>query len=244
VTASSRPAPHPIFSNDLGRKPSRVATNPVVVSYAIQSSWAAGWIGFGQASRSREKGVLESSDLDLARLAGQGDHQAFHALVDRHAKSLFRVASRLSPTRSDAEDLVQDTFAAAYKGLAAFDGRASVKTWLTRILIRRAADAWRAGRARRQTASLETAAPPAARPAVAAVDQRLDLATILAKLEPAHREVIVMREMQGMSYAEIAESLNVPQGTVESRLHRARAELRRRLTGYSEGSELRVQGSE
>ena len=56
---------------------------------------------------------------------------------------------------------------------------------------------------------------------------------MLERLEPSHREVIVLREMQGLSYAEIAEHLDVPQGTVESRLHRARAELRRRLSGYA-----------
>jgi RNA polymerase sigma-70 factor (ECF subfamily) len=174
---------------------------------------------------------LQSSDTELAREAARGDHAAFHELVDRHGKALFRSAVSLAPTRSDAEDLVQETFASAYKSLPAFDGRSSVRTWLTRILIRRAADAWRAGRNRRQNVTLDAVEPATAKRT--SVDQRLDLAAVLERLEPSHREVIVLREMQGLSYSEIAEHLNVPQGTVESRLHRARAELRRRLTGYS-----------
>src|SRR5689334_7289465 len=124
----------------------------------------------------REAGVLQSEDLELARAAGRGNHAAFHALVDRHGKSLFRTALSLAPTRSDAEDLVQETFAAAYKGLAAFDGRSSVRTWMTRILIRRAADAWRAGRHMRAAVPLESAAPPATRSTTGTIDQRLDLA--------------------------------------------------------------------
>ena len=83
--------------------------------------------------------VLEPIDLDLWKAAVHGDHGAFHTLVDRHARGLFRVAVSLSASRSDAEDICQETFAAAFKGLKGFDGRASIKTWLTRILMRRAA---------------------------------------------------------------------------------------------------------
>jgi len=188
----------------------------------------------------REAGVLQSEDLELARSAGRGNHAAFHTLVDRHARSLFRTALSLAPTRSDAEDLVQETFAAAYKGLAAFDGRSSVRTWMTRILIRRAADAWRAGRHARAAVPLESAAPAASRaPGTATVDQRMDLSDVLQQLDPNHRDVIVLREMQGLSYSEIAQTLGLPQGTVESRIHRARGELRRRLTGYGVAHDTR-----
>lgn len=192
--------------------------------------------GYSSARRtddgSRERNVLQTSDLDLARLAAQGDHAAFHKLVDRHAKALFQVAISLSATRADAEDLVQETFVAAYKGFAAFDGRASVRTWMTRILMRRAADAWRSGRHARNAVNLDSAPQPARESSESRIDQRLDLAAVLEQLDENHREVIVLREMQGLSYAEIAQTLGLPQGTVESRLHRARAELRQRLKGY------------
>jgi len=207
------------------------------MSRAIGSIWGlprmAGFLSAGHTDDgSRERNVLQTSDLDLARLAARGDHAAFHELVDRHAKALFQVAISLSSTRSDAEDLVQETFAAAYKGLPAFDGRASVRTWMTRILMRRAADAWRSGRHARKAVNLDAAPPPARESSEAAVDQRLDLAAVLQQLDENHREVIVLREMQGLSYAQIAQTLGLPQGTVESRLHRARAELRHRLKGY------------
>lgn len=207
------------------------------MSRAIGSNWGlprmAGFLSAGRTDDgSRERNVLQTSDLDLARLAARGDHAAFHKLVVRHAKALFQVAISLSATRPDAEDLVQETFAAAYKGLPAFDGRASVRTWMTRILMRRAADAWRAGRHRRKSVNLDAAPPPARESSESIVDQRLDLSEVLQQLDENHREVIVLREMQGLSYAQIAQTLGLPQGTVESRLHRARAELRQRLKGY------------
>jgi RNA polymerase sigma-70 factor, ECF subfamily len=67
---------------------------------------------------------------------------------------------------------------------------------------------------------------------VPTVDHRIDIAAVLQTLSVEHREILVLREMQGLSYGEIAEALGIPQGTVESRLHRARAEVRRRLQGY------------
>ena len=100
---------------------------------------------------------LAQSDLDLLRRASSGDGAAFHELVDRHAAGLFRVARSLSRTRSDAEDIVQETLLAAYKGLAKFDGRASVRTWLTRILMRRAAKVWNRGKSASGDVTLEVA---------------------------------------------------------------------------------------
>jgi RNA polymerase sigma-70 factor (ECF subfamily) len=75
---------------------------------------------------------------------------------------------------------------------------------------------------------------PTVPPDQAAVDRKIDLEQILGRLDPPHREILLLREMQQMSYEEIATSLNVPRGTVESRLHRARAELRRHLKDYSD----------
>src|SRR4051794_33881789 len=76
-----------------------------------------------------------TSDIDLLRQAAAGDGRAFHLLVDRHADRLFRLSVSLIGNSSDAEDVVQETFAGAFKGLRQFEGRASVKTWLTRILF-------------------------------------------------------------------------------------------------------------
>jgi RNA polymerase sigma-70 factor (ECF subfamily) len=197
-----------------------------------------------------------SSDLELLQSAAAGDHAAFHTLVDRHAAALMRLAQSLSGTRADAEDICQETLVAAYRGLSGFNARSSVKTWLCRILMRRAAKIWHKQRYARRTISIHGEARDAtngggeqARPAgdargalaqklsvgsaAAAVDQRIDLMETVRTLPEEFREVILLREVQGLSYQEIAEALEIPRGTVESRLHRGRAELRKKLKGYS-----------
>jgi len=183
------------------------------------------------------------SDQELVQASASGDSKAFHALVDRYAPELTRLARSLSRTRSDAEDVVQETFVGAFKGVSRFDGRSSVRTWLSRILVRQAAKAWNRSSRHRSTVSLdnpERAAGNWQRPdgrsgsvsTTSSVDRRIDLHEILQTLGEDHRQVILMREIDGLSYAEIAEALGVPQGTVESRLHRARGELREKLAGY------------
>jgi RNA polymerase sigma-70 factor (ECF subfamily) len=182
---------------------------------------------------------VERNDSELVTAAVGGDASAFHELVDRHSAHLFRLASYLSKTAADAEDIVQETFIGAFAGLGKFNGKSSVKTWLSRILTRQAARAWNKSRRSRNAATLEDAQ---ARPGsdaglsvsstATAVDQKIDVAAILKLVSEEHRQVLVLREMQGLSYGEIAEALGIPQGTVESRLHRARAEMRRRLQGY------------
>lgn len=164
-------------------------------------------------------------DLDLLRQSERGDRVAFEALVDRHARYLYGIAHALAGA-GDAEDLVQETFLAALE--SRFRGESSVRTWLVRILVNRAGMLKRSGWFRRRSAMPEV--PPAGE---RSPDARLDLATMLAALSTEHRAVIVLRELEQMSYAEIAEALGLPIGTVESRLHRAREELRRKFKDYT-----------
>jgi RNA polymerase sigma-70 factor (ECF subfamily) len=188
---------------------------------------------------------LEPSDLELVRCACDGDEPAFHALVDRHSRDLFRVALSMSHNRADAEDLLQETFVGAYRGLRNFQGRSSVKTWLLQILTRKAATAWNRGRNARQTLSLSATSDdgPESLPRVARangeaqtrrVEQRLDVMDVLRAMSPPHREILVLREIRQLSYDEIAKVLEVPRGTVESRLSRARAEFRHRFGGLGD----------
>jgi RNA polymerase sigma-70 factor (ECF subfamily) len=188
-------------------------------------------------------GRVEETDEQLAKKAAWGDHTAFRALTDRHAAYLLRVAISLVGSEADAEDVVQHTLVGAYKGLAGFRGGSSVKTWLTGIAVRQAARLRRT-RSRDRTISISSSpddngdsvgggAPGAVTAsATAAVDSRIDAEAVLARLSPEHRQVIVLRELEGLSYEEIAETLGVPRGTVESRLHRARAELKEALRRY------------
>jgi RNA polymerase sigma-70 factor (ECF subfamily) len=174
---------------------------------------------------------LEPADADLLRMAAQGDDRAFRVLVDRHGAALYRAAMSFTRNVTDAEDLVQDTLVAAFKGAKGYAGRASVRTWMLQILTHEAQRAWRRGRHRRGQLSLDGAAPPdVATPSESGrVDHRLDIDAILADLTGPHREILVMREIWDMSYDEIATALSVPRGTVESRLSRARAAFRKKF---------------
>ena len=182
-----------------------------------------------------ESGHWRSTDSALVEKAREGDDSAFHELVDRYASFLLTLAVSLSGNAADAEDLVQEAFSGAFRGLAAFEGRASVKTWLTRILMRQAARHLRITRKRRATfLPLEAAADAGAGDASghAAADTRLDVMAAIRSLSPEHQEVIVLRELQGLSYEEMAQVLEVPRGTVESRLFRARRAMQELLKAY------------
>ena len=177
-------------------------------------------------------GDVAGEDVDV-RAAASGDAAAFHRIVDRHAPSLFRIAVSMVGNAIDAEDVLQEAMAGAYRGLARFESRSSVKTWLTRIVITQAAK-FRRKRKREPVAMVaeSTGSFGSMDGSGAAVDARLDLQTALAKLSPEHRQVLVLREIEQLSYDEIAKVLGVAKGTVESRLFRGRAELRRRLGAY------------
>jgi RNA polymerase sigma-70 factor (ECF subfamily) len=169
----------------------------------------------------------EADDIELLHRAASGDSAAFHALVDRHAQRLYRLAVSLIGNAADAEDVLQEAFIGTFRGLRSFEARASVKTWLTRILVLQAAQ-WNRGRRRKFAGPMDDSIPAAAgSPEVA-----MDVQAALGRLSPEHREVLALREFEGMSYEEIAEVLGVPRGTVESRLHRARSEMREKLKDY------------
>jgi RNA polymerase sigma-70 factor (ECF subfamily) len=150
-------------------------------------------------------------------------------MVDRYSAYLYRLAFSLVGNAADAEDVLQETFAGALRHLRDFEERASVKTWLSRILIRQAA---RCRRSRGRDKVPGTLGNTTAASAQNRSDARMDVWAALEALSPDHREVIVLRELQGMSYEEIAEILELPSGTVESRLFRARQVLRERLKDY------------
>ena len=155
----------------------------------------------------------------LLRQIYAGDQAAFRTLVDRHGRYLTGIALTLCRNAADAEDLVQETFVAALT--SRFRGEIMARTWLVQILVRRAAMLRRsrgASRARRWAGETERRA----RSPVAGTDAKLDLAQMLEGLSPDQRQVIVLRELEGLSYEEMADALHVPRGTVESRLHRAR----------------------
>jgi len=175
----------------------------------------------------------DKADDALLAAMQRGDEQAFRTLAHRHGPYLFGVARALVRDYAEAEDVVQETLAAALRGN--FRGESSVRTWLVAIAVRQAANLRRKRtRWRAWTNFTGRSDGAASKSAEAAVDARLDLAGMLEHLSPEHREVIVLRELEGLSYEQIAQQLKLPRGTVESRLHHTREQLRSLFAADSE----------
>lgn len=176
---------------------------------------------------------------ELLEQARRGDNAARTELVMRHGRRLFGLAAALlGGGDAEVNDVVQETFLAAFDGgLKAFQGGSTLATWLSGITINRVRKL-RRYRHSRQAGPLEdveresAADDQASRGPATRVEQRIDVATMLDSLPPKYREVIVLREWQQMSYAEIASVLGVPERTAETRLTRARRMLRQRFGGY------------
>ncbi len=172
-------------------------------------------------------------DTELLNQIGRGDPAACRTLLERHGSYLFGVARALTGNGADAEDLVQETLIGALT--SRFRGESSVRTWLVRILTNQAGMLRRRPSKRANHVGLdETPSPasPASDAGAGGADAKLDLSMMLAALSLEHRQVLVLRELEGLSYEEIAQALHLPRGTVESRLHRAREDLRKKFNGY------------
>ena len=183
------------------------------------------------------------TEEELLEQARRGENAARTELVMRHGRRLFALAAALlGGGDADVNDVVQETFLAAFDGgLKAFKGNASLATWLSGVLVNRVRKL-RRYRQSRQARPLDgaldgverqpAADDEASRCPATQVEQRIDVATMLDSLPPEYREVIVLREWQQMSYAEMASTLGVPERTAETRLTRARRMLRQRFGGY------------
>lgn len=183
------------------------------------------------------------TDADLLVEINRGNEAAYRELVNRHGRYLYGIAHSYTGNAADAEDVVQETMIAALG--SRFRGESKVRTWLVGILVRRAGMLHRTKRRHARTVSMSgpeggsgkssvglQIESAAGRESTGGTEARLDLSVMLEKLSPEHREVIILRELEGLTYEEIAAALGVPRGTVESRLHRAREDLRRRFKGY------------
>jgi RNA polymerase sigma-70 factor (ECF subfamily) len=171
-----------------------------------------------------------------------GDVVGFEQIVRHYSASIFSLAARLVGP-ADAEDVVQETFLRAYRGLESFRGESSLKTWLFAIALNRA-------RARHGTLSrlkalfaprsvrddvadaLDDAADPSAGPEEASLarEQRVRLRAAIRTLPEEFRTAVILRDLEGLSYQEIAAVLQVPIGTVRSRIARGRSLLKEELS--------------
>lgn len=176
--------------------------------------------------------VIKRTDIDqrLIERTLDGDLRAFEILVERHRDLVFRVASRFVGP-DNAEDVSQDAFLRAFNRLGRFRGDASFRTWLLQITQNAALSHLERGK-RRPTGESPAADEPVDRDTTRQPASQLEhrerrdrLQLKLERLPSDYRSLLVLRDLEGLSYAEIAEVLNVPLGTVKGRLHRARGDL-------------------
>jgi RNA polymerase sigma-70 factor (ECF subfamily) len=190
----------------------------------------------GCARTSNEQDDVNIDDRRLIADSLNGSPSAFGELVLRYQDRLFNAVVRVVDNADDALDVVQDAFVSAYQSLASFKGDAEFYTWLYRIAFNTAVSL---RRRRRSLVSLETGRDGDAvidptdpnedgRPGVA-LERSEDEAALqvgLSRLSPEHRSVLVLKDIEGLKYEQIADILEVPIGTIRSRIHRARLELR------------------
>ena len=170
----------------------------------------------------------------LAERASAGDPAALDALLVAVRPETLRLCGRFLTNRQDAEEACQDTLWAVARGIRNFHGRSTFRTWLHSLAANRARSIFRAVRRRHDGEAAGTPLPDRADPRRTSVvaGTRLDLLEALDRLPPDHAEAAVLRDMAGMSYGEIAALLDIPEGTVKSRIHEARRLLRLRLNDH------------
>lgn len=199
----------------------------------------------GSAAASGE--VRSWSEAQFIERLRQGEAAAFEQLVGERSGEIFAVLLRLTEDAEEARDLTQETFLQAFRHVKDFRGEANLKTWLYRIAINEARNRrrWWQRRRRHQTVSLdngdENRSPGerlqiedgADNPEQSTLQRERErlLLKALGALSRRYREVVVLRDIEEMSYEEVAHALEINVGTVKSRLARARAEMRRRLEG-------------
>jgi RNA polymerase sigma-70 factor, ECF subfamily len=184
------------------------------------------------------------ADDELLAAAQTGDRDATDALLRRHVDMIYAVCVRITGNPADAADATQEALIAIVRGLPRFDGRASVRTWMYRIATNACLDELRR-RGRRPRPGLDDTVveQPSDHPALdETVVDRITIDEALTRLPEDFRAAVVLRDVQGMDYAQIAEVLQVPLGTVRSRIARGRQGLTELLSGNRGPSSERPRG--
>ena len=194
----------------------------------------------------RSVGAAEAQFLERLKA---GEAAAFNRLVEERHADIYALLYRLTEDPEEARDLTQETFLQAFRHLAGFRGEADLRTWLYRIAVNQARNRWRWWKRRRRdrTVSLDAPAGESSDAPLSAGlpgrdgedpealalarERERALLSALRTLSRPYREVIVLRDIEGLSYEEVALALEINVGTVKSRLSRGRNELRRRLEG-------------
>ena len=201
---------------------------------------------FGEAALAAgQTSVRSAIEIEFIERLKIGDAAAFDTLVLRYSADIYAVLFRLTQDAEEAADLTQETFLSALKAIGKFRGEADLKTWLTRIAINESRNRfrWWKRRFREKTVSLDAPVGEAETPlgetvsshfaspedAVLQRERETALTKALNGLPEIFREAIVLCDIEGLSYEEIASALEINIGTVKSRIARGREELRRKL---------------
>ncbi len=191
--------------------------------------------------------LRSSAESEFIERLKQGDAAAFEELVAARSGEIYGLLFRFTENGEEARDLTQETFLRAFQNIGSFRGEADLRTWIYRIAINQARNRWRWWRRRSRdlTISLDatiggsdqslmaTLAASSANPEqnTLAHERELALRGALSKLSNSYRETVILRDIEGFTYEEIAATLEINVGTVKSRLARGRQELRRKLEG-------------
>jgi len=185
----------------------------------------------------------EAAEQVLLRRLRRRDEQAFNELVLRYQDRVFGLCLRMLGNRDEAEDIAQEVFCTVFKSVRSFRGESKFSTWLYRVTLNHCKNRLKylGRRHYRETRSIEDVAESrfddtAALPRTGRPDQRMEQAELqrlvgeaIAALEEEQRALLLLRDVQELSYQEIVEITGLPEGTVKSRLHRARMALKERL---------------
>jgi RNA polymerase sigma-70 factor, ECF subfamily len=179
----------------------------------------------------------------------RGDAAAFETLVTERSGEIYGLLYRLTENVEEARDLTQETFLRAYQSIGHFRGESDLRTWIYRIAINQARNRWRWWRRRRREATVSIDAPEIGGGRLGLVatlksntvrdpeqdallsERERALKKALGSLKRVYREAVILRDIEGFAYEEIASALRISVGTVKSRLARGRQELRRKLEG-------------
>lgn len=180
------------------------------------------------------------TDAELTSAAQAGGRRELDDLLRRHYDRIFAVCRRITGNDSDAADAAQEALMSIVRSLHRFDGRSSFSTWAYRIATNASLDELRRRRRRPVLApgdgdrAQHELVDPAAGVQIDSIADRMEIDEALAELPIDFRVPIVLRDIAGLDYAEIADTLDIPQGTVKSRIARGRAQLARSLEGATD----------
>jgi len=193
--------------------------------------------------------VRPQAETQFIERLKRGDAAAFETLVNERSGEIYGLLYRLTENVEEARDLTQETFLRAFQSIAHFRGESDLRTWIYRIAINQARNRWRWWRRRRREATVSIDAPEIGGGRLGLVatlksntirdpeqdallsERERALKKALSSLKRVYREAVILRDIEGFAYEEIAAALSISVGTVKSRLARGRQELRRKLEG-------------